>query len=277
MQRIRKRQLAFAALLLSVSLLALQPGITLADRKQQQQGTISINASGQALPIGNGNGNGKGNHNNSPSSATLSLTGTLFSDGSEMKIGGISGSLQIGSTTYPFSGGEGEGNNKGQLEIQTKTGGGQHGMELVLHGNMQGSNVAFTQPQSKLASLFFLSLNGQVSVNLSIISPSQGGAQTVTVTQTITQNNTVTSTQNVTSIQTVTVNNTQTVTETTVTQTNNSTITETVTQPGTNSTITETITQPGTNSTITETITTTVANTTITATTTVANTTITTT
>lgn len=146
--QIRKSQLqlAFAALLIAVSILALQPGIILAD--SSQQGTFSISASGQAIPIGNGNGNGngKGKGNNKGSSqdtATLTLAGNALSNGNDLKLTGLSGTLLIGSRSYALSGGKGEGNKHGSLEIQTSG-----GDELILHGTMDGGNVFFTSPQS---------------------------------------------------------------------------------------------------------------------------------
>jgi hypothetical protein len=267
--QISRRQTAFAALLIAVSILAIQPGVTQAT--PNQQGTVSINASGQATPIGNRDGKDK--NNGSPTSAVLTLTGNARFDGNNLEIGGISGSLQIGATNYTLSGGQGGGNKGGKLEIQTKTNG-RKGMELVLHGSMQGSNVVFTNPQSKLASLYFLSLSGQITINVNTSSTSrssrtedEGEGHTLTVTQTttVTQNNTVvqtqsnTETQNVTVTQTKTLtqNNTETVTgqnqTLTVTHSVNITITHTITQP---QNVTITVTQTGTNSTITQTVTT---------------------
>lgn len=266
--QIRKRQLefAFAALLIVVSILAQQPRMILA--APNQQGTVSINATGQAFPIGNGNGKGKGNNKGSQSSATLTLTGNAGMDGNELKLSGLSGMLQIDSTNYPLSGGDGEGNKHGNLEIQTQSNGGD-GMELVLHGSMDGNNVFFTNPQSKLASLFFLSLSGQITINVNSgtnnsnsSTTSESGDQPVTVTQT--------STETVTQNNTITQNGTTTVTELqnqtfTVTQPVNITLTETITQP---ENVTITVTQTGTNSTITQTITT-VSNSTTTETVTI--------
>jgi hypothetical protein len=272
--QIRKRQLAISAILIAVSIFALQPGIILA--APNQQGTMSINASGQAFPVGNGNEHGEGKNKGSQSSATLTLTGNARMDGNQLKLTGLSGLLQIGSTNYALSGGQGEGNDHGKLEIQTKSSGGEEGVELVLHGNMEGDNVFFTNPQSKLASLYFLSLSGQITLNVNTVnilsntsrsgrtSDSEDEGQTVTVTQnkTITQDNTVTDT--------VTQNMTETVTELqnqtlTITEPVNITVTETIIEP---ENVTITVTQTGTSSTITQTITT-VSNSTTTETTTV--------
>jgi len=250
---LQKRQLAIALLLLAVSIFALQPNITLADQ-QKAHGTISINATGQAFGIGKNKGQ--------TSPAILNLAGLAQAEGnSHTTINGLSGALLIGSTNYTFSNGHGETDNHGSTEIQARTNGDNNKLELDLNGHMQGNgSIVFTQPQSKLSSLYFLSLSGQVTINLQSISTTRtsksythtehehGNQTTVTVTQNQTVFATVTQTQN----------NTQT-----VTQVNNQTVT--VTQDN-NQTIIETITQSGTNSTITVTATTTVANVTVTTT-----------
>jgi hypothetical protein len=255
-----KRQLAIATLLIAVSILALQPSTILATPNPQS--TMSLNASGQAFPIGNGRNKG------TQSSATLTMAGNAGFDGNQLEMSGLSGILQIGPTSYSLTGGQGEGNKNGELEIQTKSADGKDNLELVLHGNLQGNNVAFTQPQSKLASLFFLSLSGQITVNpSSSTSISSSGSTSQGQTVTVTQTNTVTQQQNVTTTKTqaVTKNNTATMTifqnlTTTVTQPAIITATLTVTKP---QNVTITVTQTGTNSTITRTVTT-VSNSTIT-------------
>jgi hypothetical protein len=47
--------------------------------------------------------------------------------------------------------------------------------ELDLHGNIQGTNVAFNSPESKLSSLYFLSLTGQASLILKTVTFSLKG------------------------------------------------------------------------------------------------------
>jgi len=247
-----KKQLAIATLLIAVSIIALQP-TTLA--YPNSQGTITLNASGLAFPIGDGKNKGTQN------SATLSLTGNVGFDDNQLNVGGLSGDLQIGPTIYSLSGGQGEGNKNGELEIQAKSNSGKDNLELVLHGNLKGNNVTFTQPQSKLASLFFLALTGQITVHSSSTTTISSGSTSedhhkVTVTQT----NTVTLQQNVTTIQTVTTTRTATATvttlrnqTTTITQPVITTVTQTVTQP---QNVTITVTQTGIISTITHTFTT---------------------
>jgi len=260
-----KKQLAVGTLLIAVSILSLQPSTLLA--APNPQGTMSLNASGQAFPIGNGKNRGTQNN------AMLTLTGNAGFDGNQLRMTGISGLLQIGPASYSLMGGQGEGNKNGELEIQTKSYGGNDNLELVLHGNFQGNNVVFTQPQSKLASLFFLALSGQITVNSSSsTSSSSTGSTSQGQTVTVTQTSTVTKQQNATTTQTQTVAGNNTVTKfsnqtTTVTQPVTATVTQTVTHPQ-NTTITITVIKTGTNSTITQTITT-VSNSTITQTVTV--------
>jgi len=173
-----KKQLAIATLLIAVSVIALQPTT---QAYPNSQGTITLNAMGQAFPIGNGK------NKETQNSASLSLTGNVGFDGNQLNVGGLSGDLQIGPTIYSLSGGQGEGNKNGELEIQAKSNSGKDNLELVLHGNLKGNNVTFTQPQSKLASLFFLALFGQITVNSSNTTVSSGSTSedhTVTVTQT---------------------------------------------------------------------------------------------
>ena len=256
---LQKHKNALALMLLSVALISLVPTLTIADA-QKLTGTIGIKATGQATPIGQGKG--------TPSLAMLVLNGTVQSEGNgELKINSITGFLQIGSVNYTIASGQGQVNNGGKSEINAKTNGGKGKNELVLHGTIQGSNVAFDSHESKLSSLFFLSLTGHVTITMNTYSSTsksksevetehqdEGNHSNQTVTETIfvTQNKTVFST----------VNNNFTTTQN-VTKQNN--ITVTVTKP-VNTTITVTTTQTIANSTITKIVTTTVANTTFTTT-----------
>jgi len=254
-----KHRNALAILLVTVSLIALAPTFISAS-KPNQVGAIQINATGQATPLNKGKG--------TSSSATLSLTGSALTEGNgQLKLQDLSGLLQIGSTNYAVSNGQGDVNNKGTVEINAKTNGGNNKNELVLHGSLQGSNIMFDSHESKLSSMFFLALSGQASITQSATSGSstgenenEGATTTVTHNITVTQTNVVTSTQNNTIVQNVTqtVNNTITKTETL-----NQTITQTLTIPTNvtvtttellNQTITVTQTQT-TNATTTETVT----------------------
>ena len=219
-------------------MLALYPATSM---EQPQHGSkrISIDADGRAFVIGKEKCKGTG------SSASLILSGLMQTeDDEESKFEDLSGVLTVGSTEYAIQKAEGEVNNKGRMEINGKTMSGDRKLELVLHGSMNEDNVAFDCPESKLSSMYFLSLAGEITFEADTTSTSTTNSETATVT--VTDNRTFTET-----------------------------VTETVTEGGTNSTITvtETVTRTETNSTvtITETVTTTVANTTLTVTTSVAN------
>jgi len=246
-------------MLLAVSLLALAPTLTIADA-QKQIGTIGINATGQGTSIGKGKG--------TSSFATLVLKGGAQSDGNgELKLNGLTGFLLIGSVNYTITGGQGDVSNKGKTEINGKTKGGDNKNdknELVLHGTLQGTNVAFDSHESKLSSLYSLTLTGQANLTVNSTNSKnqqdendnenegEASTQTATLTSFVTLNNTVTKTQ---------LNN-QTITQT-VTEPTNITVTTT---KSLNQTITVTKTETIANTTITNTVTTTVANTTITTT-----------
>ena len=285
----KKRQFGLAVVLLTASLLALYPTMTL-EKPQQGSAVVSIKADGQAFP------NGKNKPSSAFSSATLTLYGSVQMKGDgALKLNDLAGSLQIGISNYTIASGEGEVNKKGKIQINAKTSDAGKNLELILHGSTDGDAIVFDRKESKLSSLYFLSLKGQAIVTLPTTSTSSTESDdddeqpaTVTVTQTNTVTETATQTQNYTVTATETATLTQNYTVT-ATETNNQTLTETVTQtvtaPATNSTITvtetttQTVTEPVANSTatVTETVTSTIVNYTTTATTTVANTTLTTT
>ncbi len=118
-------------------------------------GVLTINASGQATVIGNAAGNAS-------LSATLLLNGTVSTNnGGQLKIGGITGTMSIGTQSYAIVSGQGTENGKGMVEINAQT---SNGQELTLHGAIQGNSAMFTAPESKLASQYFLSLQGPVTI-----------------------------------------------------------------------------------------------------------------
>ena len=278
----QKRQFGLALMLLSASVLALYPTITL-EKQQSGSALVSVKASGKAFQ------NQKGKASSTFSSATLTLYGSvqLKGDGA-LELDNLAGSLQIGLANYTITRGQGEVNKKGTIEINAKTSDAGKALELILHGSNQGDSVTFDSKQSKLSSLYFLSLTGKAIVTMPTTSISTTWSNkdhnhtnktgtwidedynhhlNKTGTVTVTQSNTITET--VTQFQ----NQTMTVTETstaTVTEPRNQTITETVTQ---------TVTEPPSTATVTltETVTSTVANSTITVTAPSTNTTLTTT
>jgi hypothetical protein len=242
----QKRQYALALMLLTASVLAIYPGMTL--EKPQGLGTISISASGQAYPRGTAKCTGSGLE------ANLILMGSVRTEGNgEVKLSALSGTLQAGTETYVIADGAGEINKKGKMQINAKTSDSDHRLELVLHGSVQGDTAVFSCPESKLSSLYCLALSGTASMTSDTTSATTSSIAPETVTVTVTQENTVTMTED----------SNQTLTET-VTATITDIVTETVTQSGTNSTVT-----------VTETVTTTIANSTVTVTTSLGNTTLT--
>ena len=263
-----KRQYGLALVLLTASVLALYPTMTL-EKSQNGSAVVSIKADGKAFQ------NQKGKASGTFSSAALTLYGSVAPKGNGgLELDDLAGSLQIGIANYTITSGSGEVNKKGTIEINAKTSDAGKKLELKLHGSTQGDSVTFDAKESKLASLYFLSLNGQAIVTMPTTTTSmtesddehdndQYGNNTVTVTQSNTVTETMTQFQN----QTLTVTQTST---TTVTEPSNQTMTETVTQ---------TITEPQSTATVTltETVTSTIANTTITVTAPSTNTTLATT
>jgi hypothetical protein len=95
----------------------------------------------------------------------------------DIKMSDLAGTLTIGPTTYTITGGDGNISGKGEIEIHAKTSQG-HELDLVLHGIFSSSSyssyssatttqgkIVFTSPESKLASLYFLSLTGQANLS----------------------------------------------------------------------------------------------------------------
>jgi hypothetical protein len=146
-------------LLLSASLLSLMPSATLADQQTQPEQT-TINLSGQAIPFDSGNGTGI------PASATLNLAGEIQKiGGSEFTIQNLTGSLQIGSTSYMVYDGQGDANQDGVIWITATTNSNVDDHQLVLNGNIQGNALTFPAPSSRLTNQFFLALNGNIAMS----------------------------------------------------------------------------------------------------------------
>jgi hypothetical protein len=147
----KQQHLALVLILVSVSALALQTPLSTLVHAQEQsiQSIVTINASGIAFRMEDG----------SSPSATLTLTGSSENDVNE-KLGDLSGVLQIGSTVYNVSNGQGEGNMQGIIEINADAGGDQN---LILHGTNRNGDVVFNFPESKLSTQYSLYLVGQLS------------------------------------------------------------------------------------------------------------------
>jgi len=179
----------FAVLLVTVAILSLAPTLAHADQHSQPE-TITLNMTGQATAIGNG-----------PSGAsTLTLTAEAYKNSNQwLMIQNVTGTLQIGSTSFQITKGQGSVSNSGAAAIFANTNSGQ----LILQGTMNGQNLTFGTP-SQLSSTCYLSLSGTLNENapsagnVSANSTNTGENSTSMVTSlgnnTPTTNSTVTST-----------------------------------------------------------------------------------
>ncbi|HYV99956.1 MAG TPA: hypothetical protein VE862_00735 [Candidatus Acidoferrum sp.] len=154
-----KRKYAIVLLILFASLVSTLPTITLADQ-QSQLGTTTISLSGQAIPFDTGSGTGP------PTSATLNLAGEVQRTGdNEFNIQNLTGSLQIGSTSYTVYNGQGSASQDGTVWITATTNSNVDDHQLVLNGSVQGNALTFLAPSSRLTTQFFLALNGDITMN----------------------------------------------------------------------------------------------------------------
>lgn len=152
--------MALVLLLICASVLALQSTIpTFVQAKQGlTQSLVTISVCGQAFSM----------ENQSAASVRLILTGISQDDGNNLKIDGLDGILQIGSTNYTISTGQGELHETGTIGIRADVSDKNRNMELLLLGSNQNGNLVFDVPQSKLASQYFLYLSGQLLFNNSL-------------------------------------------------------------------------------------------------------------
>jgi hypothetical protein len=292
----------FAALFVTIAILSLAPTLAHADQ-QSQPGAITINMTGQATAIGNG----------LSGASTLSLTANAYRNSNQwLMIQNVTGSLQIGSTTFQIIGGQGSVSTVGAVAIFANTNSGNN--QLILIGTMNGQTLTFNSPQSQLASTSTLALAGTINGNIgstsSLSSNSANTNETSTASTTALGNSTQTTNSTLTSSAAGPLNTTSTQSRnmtsttnanstlsTTLNSSNNSTSSTNSTTPASvnvppssglrppaNVTVTTTaygnqitsVTQTVANMTISYTVTSTVANTTITqanATTTVNTTT----
>jgi len=141
------RQTTFAALLLAISVLSLTPAFVHAD--QLNTFPVTISATGEATGIGTG-----------PSgSASLNITADGYVNANKwLMLQNVTGGLDIGSTSYQLTGGQGSVNQFGDLAIFANTNAG----ELVLHGTLSGKTISITTP-SQITGLAFLSLAGTMT------------------------------------------------------------------------------------------------------------------
>jgi len=156
----QKPKFGLASMLMSASVLALYPTITL-EKPQRGSALVSVKADGKAFQ------NQKGKASSTFSSATLTLYGSvqLKGDGA-LELDDLAGSLQIGLANYTITSGRGEVNKKGKIEINTETSDAGKSLELKLHGSNQGDSVTFGSKESRLSSLYFFSLTGKAIVTM---------------------------------------------------------------------------------------------------------------
>jgi hypothetical protein len=128
-------------------------------KPQQDSAVVSIKADGQAFP------KAKNKPSSAFSSTTLTLCGSVqMKRRGGLKLDDLAGSLQIGLSNYVITSGAGEVKQKGKIKINAETSGANKKLDLILRGNTQGDIVAFTRKDSKLSSLYFLSLKGEANV-----------------------------------------------------------------------------------------------------------------
>jgi hypothetical protein len=164
-------QQIFAALLLTISILAMTPNLLHADQQSEPE-TIAIATTGQATAIGSG-----------PSGATtLNLTAFAYKNSNQwLIIQNTTGSLEIASTTFKVTGGRGSVSAVGVIAIFADTVSGKG--QLILQGTMTGNSVTFQTP-SQLASTAYLALSGTLTPMAkqaaSVVTTSVSSAQDIT-------------------------------------------------------------------------------------------------
>jgi hypothetical protein len=207
----------------------------------KETGSFSLDATGNAT--------GKKNGPQVP--ASLSIAGNAVCKGDDdddddedddynghgsTKVRGLTGTLMIGNNSFPIYDGKGELHlNDGKFEIEGKANGNNgKKSELVLHGYLNGNTAFIQSPQSKLASMYFLSMQGNYT--LACTTTTQTGTGTSTVTVTETTYITVTTTETVANT-TLVITTTETVANTTFVTTTTETIANTtITVTATNTT-----------------------------------------
>jgi hypothetical protein len=143
----------FAVLFVTIIILSLAPALAHADQQSQPE-TISLNMTGQATAMASG----------LSGASTLNLTADAYENSSQwLIIQNATGSLQIGSTIFQITGGEGSVSKFGAVAILADTNSEKD--QLILHGTMNGQTLTFDSPQSQLASTSYLSLSGTINEN----------------------------------------------------------------------------------------------------------------
>jgi hypothetical protein len=164
----QRRQFGLPLVLLTSSAHALYPSMTL-EKSKQRYAVVSIKADGQAFHFGKC----KNKPGNAFSSTTLIMYGSVHLGGNgALKLDDLVGCLQIGLSDYAITSGSGEANKKGKIEINAKTTDAGKALELILHGSTDGDAVVFDRKESRLSSLYLLSLKGQAVITMPTTSTS---------------------------------------------------------------------------------------------------------
>lgn len=148
--------------------------------------SVSISVSGNATRIGHSNETASQSHGHSHShlgpqvvstTASATIKGTvILSTNGTMRFNITGTSLTIGSTTYTVVNGSGIVNRHSMIVVlhATVMNGNTIGHLILIgrvtgtlpqEGSGSGMNVSFSSPQSKLASSFFLSLDGTLTLS----------------------------------------------------------------------------------------------------------------
>ena len=134
------RKIVVVALLVVVSVLAIQPSLAHAQTGQ----SVTITARGSAISTTNTSGTGS-------SSAYLYLIGTATVNSGNISLTGMTGIFQIGPLFFTVTGGQGQTSGGTAIQLNLQTSGGS----LVLQGTVaisgEGYTILFTPQQSNLA------------------------------------------------------------------------------------------------------------------------------
>ncbi len=149
------RKLTVAALIVAISILAIQPSLAHAQTTQP----VTITARGSAVSSTNTSGTGS-------SSAYLTLIGTANVNGGDIQLTGMTGIFQIGPQFFTVTGGQGQTNNQTTIQLNLQVSGGG---PLVLQGKVavsgEGYTVLFTPQQSNLQSQYSIWLYGNLWIH----------------------------------------------------------------------------------------------------------------
>ena len=150
------RKLVVAALLVAVSILAVQPSLVHASPQ-----SVTMTARGSANPTASGMGD------ISPS-ANLYLIGTANVNGENIQFSQMTGIFQIGPTFYRVTGGQGQSTNQNTIQLNLQVSGSNPG-PLVLQGQVstsgEGYTILFVPQQSNLENQYTLWLYGNLWIH----------------------------------------------------------------------------------------------------------------